>query len=102
MELGADSGRMHEEVGASARDIDHVFVCGSFAADYARGVRGGAGSTQGSVVMAQTWEEIVDPLWDTLRSRESAGQSVAVLIKGSRSAGMERIAEALARRADHD
>ncbi len=101
LELGPDSGRMHEEVGASARDIDHVFVCGSFAADYAKGVRGGAGLTRGSVVEVGTWEEIVDPLWDTLRSRESAGQSVAVLIKGSRSAGMERIAQALERRADH-
>ncbi len=98
-ELGTDSERMHEDIGAAAGDLDFVFACGRFSARYVAGVRKADAQSGARALEAQTWEELVDPLWERICAAEADGRSAVVLVKGSRSAGMERIVAALVQRA---
>ena len=98
-ELGPGSERMHEDIGAAASDLDFVFACGHFSASYAAGVRKAAAQSGARAWEAKTWEELVEPLWERICAVEADGRSAAVLVKGSRSAGMERIVAALVQRA---
>jgi UDP-N-acetylmuramoyl-tripeptide--D-alanyl-D-alanine ligase len=83
-ELGADAGAMHRDVGAHARaaGVDALLVTGDFANETAAGF--GAG--------AQVFGD-VDALVAALRPR--LGDNTTVLVKGSRSARMERVVAAL-------
>jgi UDP-N-acetylmuramoyl-tripeptide--D-alanyl-D-alanine ligase len=89
-ELGEISGREHERVGelAARLGIDGLIVVGSGA----RGIAVGAlreGVEPDAVTIAAT----VDQAMDTLRSILRPGD--VVLVKGSRVAGLERLAESL-------
>ncbi|HEY5789008.1 MAG TPA: UDP-N-acetylmuramoyl-tripeptide--D-alanyl-D-alanine ligase [Gammaproteobacteria bacterium] len=84
-ELGADAPRWHAWVGeqARARGIDRLFAVGALAAHAAAafGAHGEQFSDQAALVAAL---------------REGLGDGVTLLVKGSRSARMERVVEALA------
>lgn len=83
-ELGADAAALHRDVGAFARGagIDALFVIGECSRDTAEGFGAGA------QVFADV-ETLVAPL------RAQLGAGVTVLVKGSRSARMERVVAAL-------
>lgn len=79
-ELGPDAERLHEEVGRFAREqgIDRLLACGPFAQAMARGFGEGA----------QAFAEQADLIGP---ARALCQPGVAVLVKGSRSARMERV-----------
>lgn len=83
-ELGPTAGALHRDVGAFARQagVERLFATGECAADTVAGF--GAG--------AQVFADI-DLLVHALRPELAAG--VTVLVKGSRSARMERVVAAL-------
>ncbi|NOY63618.1 MAG: UDP-N-acetylmuramoyl-tripeptide--D-alanyl-D-alanine ligase [Gammaproteobacteria bacterium] len=95
-ELGADADTLHREIGVAARaaQIDQLFVVGQYAAQVASGFDekvDADGATdrahcfadqQSLIVAAQQW-------------LAAAAAQAAVLIKGSRSAGMECVVVAL-------
>ncbi len=83
-ELGAYARQFHEEVGAYAKGhkIDEFFVIGKHVGDYAKGF-GPA---------TQDFEDMDELIAAVSREMEP---SVCVLIKGSRSARMERVVERL-------
>jgi len=85
-ELGIGSERLHEELGRRAREagIERMFTLGVASAAAARGFGQGA----------RHFEEL-DALLAALTERLPA--PVCVLVKGSRSARMERVADALVR-----
>lgn len=88
-ELGPEAERYHREVGALAArsGVDIVVAVG----DLARAYLDGAGSSVDGRWVA-TADEAVDRLADLVRSGDR------VLVKGSRSAGLETIPELLAER----
>ncbi len=83
-ELGPASAALHESIGlhARTRGIEHVLVVGPNAADVARGFGGGAS-------IHATRERLADEL------EEFDTPGTVILIKGSRSAGMEVVVAAL-------
>jgi UDP-N-acetylmuramoyl-tripeptide--D-alanyl-D-alanine ligase len=83
-EMGAYARAMHEEVGAYARShqIDELYVIGKHVGDYAKGF--GAS--------AQVFDELEDLVAAVQRELEP---TATVLVKGSRSARMERVVERL-------
>jgi UDP-N-acetylmuramoyl-tripeptide--D-alanyl-D-alanine ligase len=83
-ELGADSGRLHAEVGSLVRSagIDLLWTVGA-----ASGAASAAFGAGGRHFAAQA--QLADAL------RESVGPGDYLLVKGSRSARMERIVDAL-------
>ena len=83
-ELGRDSQRLHREVGAyaAARGIDALYACGPLSALAATAFGAGGHTFADKTALAQALLELLDP--DT-----------TVLVKGSRSAGMEDIAHQL-------
>ncbi|WP_037337208.1 UDP-N-acetylmuramoyl-tripeptide--D-alanyl-D-alanine ligase [Saccharospirillum impatiens] len=83
-ELGADSAALHQEVGVYARGrIQSLWTLGPESAATAEAFGG------------QSFESLTQML-DALPSRLT--ETTAVLIKGSRSAGMERVVETLKRK----
>ncbi len=84
-ELGADASELHAQIGALARErgIDRLFAVGPLgtATVAAFGAHGAHFDDKGALI-------------DVLKTQLHAG--VTCLIKGSRSAGMERVAAALA------
>ena len=88
-ELGANSAKLHAEIGDHARDfgIRHLLGHGELSAHAVRAFgRGG---------------EAFGDLDDLLgRAREILGSGTVCLVKGSRSAGMERVVRALTDAAD--
>lgn len=83
-ELGADAARYHVEAGVEAKrlGIEHLFSLGTLAARAVEGFGEGG--------------ENFETLEDLLRHIKSlAGNSVTVLVKGSRSARMERVVQGL-------
>ncbi len=85
-ELGADAAALHGECGAAARaaGIEHLITLGPLSA--AAAVAFGPGA-----VACRELAELLDVVRALLRP------DVTVLVKGSRSAGMERVVQALAR-----
>lgn len=83
-ELGDESTRLHREIGHTARDlgVDRLLVIGAHAGAVADAF--GPGSE-----VFQRHEDMADALEQTL------GEGVTVLVKGSRSAHMERIVDRL-------
>ncbi|ORJ62463.1 UDP-N-acetylmuramoyl-tripeptide--D-alanyl-D-alanine ligase [Geothermobacter hydrogeniphilus] len=89
LELGDESERLHQEVGAfAAKYCDLLLLLGDMAEAMARGARD-AGLSARRVRIAASHEEAVSCLGRALRSGDR------VLIKGSRGMRMERIAEGL-------
>ncbi len=89
-ELGADHIVGHEEVGAAAADgaVDILVVVGEPAAAIATGAQSRA-SWEGEVILTASREEAISWL------RQNALSTDIVLIKASRGAALEAIAEAL-------
>lgn len=83
-ELGAASPALHQACGAKARElgIERLFVLGAGGEDYARGYGRGA-------------ERYADADALSLALARELGDRVTLLVKGSRSARMERIVAAL-------
>ncbi len=88
-ELGSTAAQHHEHVGAKARElgIESLMVTGHYAADYARGFGD-------STVTGEDPEGLVRSLPDSLQG------PATVLVKGSRSAGMDRAVALIKRRVD--
>ncbi len=84
-ELGAEAERMHRETGEAIRDtgVDRLLAVGPLS----RAAVDGFGANA-------EWFESIEALTD--RAAGLLGPDVTVLIKGSRSAGMERVVAALA------
>ena len=84
-ELGADAAALHAECGAAARaaGIEHLITLGPLSAHAAAAFGTGA-------VACRELAQLVDVAGRLLRP------DVTVLVKGSRSAGMERVVQALA------
>ena len=82
-ELGEGAEELHREVGASARasGVDRLLALGDLAQHYVEGFGTGA-----------VWYEDMEAL---LADAGEAGDSVNVLVKGSRSMRMERVVDAL-------
>ena len=82
-ELGEGAKDLHREVGASARasGVDRLFALGDLAQNYVDGFGDGA-----------EWYGEIDSL---LADVSKAGNSVNILVKGSRSMRMERVVDAL-------
>lgn len=84
-ELGADAPMHHQDLGAYAREqrVDQLFGFG----ELSRGTIDGFGS-------GGTWFENIDELIARVMSEVEKGD-ITVLVKGSRSMRMERVAQAL-------
>ncbi|MGM0433381.1 MAG: UDP-N-acetylmuramoyl-tripeptide--D-alanyl-D-alanine ligase [Pseudomonadota bacterium] len=78
-ELGSEAASQHRALGELARQlgIEQLMVTGSHASDYAGGF--GDGTHTGDAP-----EALADRVWDEL------GETASILVKGSRSAGMDR------------
>jgi UDP-N-acetylmuramoyl-tripeptide--D-alanyl-D-alanine ligase len=76
-ELGADGPRYHREIGDLLGDLDHVIAVGELARDYG----------------ADDW--VADAVEAADRLAEVVRPGDVVLVKGSRSVGLERIAQKL-------
>jgi UDP-N-acetylmuramoyl-tripeptide--D-alanyl-D-alanine ligase len=88
-ELGDESVKLHERVGAhAAKRVDVLLVGGEYAEALARGAQGGGMSSQ-LVVPFQSNEQAAAWL------REHARKGDVVLLKGSRKYNLEEIVEAL-------
>lgn len=85
-ELGANSAEVHQEMGRLIRDsgVTRLFVSGELASLAAKTFGSGAEAFSDQAAMA----EVIS---------SQADQSVCLLVKGSRSAGMEAVVEALAK-----
>lgn len=86
LELGADSPEFHAEAGraVATRDIDRAWFIGEFACDYARGAGGGE--------ICATTQGVLPSVLAAIRSARAEGRTVALLFKGSRRLGLERLA----------
>lgn len=89
LELGEASAKLHEEIGraAAAGRIDQLYLAGSFARYTANGALAGGMPEQAVFVGSKT--EILEKLSETVSSGDW------VLVKGSRSTGMEQIVQML-------
>lgn len=85
-ELGSDSQRLHEELGRElgGRGMDHLWLVGPEMRHAAKVARASVGLLT-KVHYAKTLEELDDQLTDSIESGD------AVLVKGSRAMGMERV-----------
>lgn len=89
-ELGPMAASLHREVGAFARaaGVDALYVTGDFAAETAAGFGSGAQICRGI-------DEVLAALQADLMQEKQQDNAVTVLVKGSRSARMERVVTAL-------
>jgi len=76
-ELGVEGPRYHREIGGLLSDIDHAIAVGELAREYG----------------AEEWVADADEAAERLAALVQPGD--VVLIKGSRSVGLEKVAEAL-------
>lgn len=88
-ELGQLSVDLHKQVGLSAKSIaDDFYCCGQHQQDYCRGY---GDKAQGF----DDVESLIDGVKATLENNQSKDQFDLILVKGSRSAGMERVVKEL-------
>ncbi len=92
LELGEGAGAMHYEAGRQAAllGVDHLYTSGDFAGDYTDGAR--SAGMDAEALFAGSKDEIFEKLCRELASGDW------VLVKGSRSTGMDEIAKALIQR----
>lgn len=90
-ELGGGAAEMHAEAGRQARalGVDRLFTVGEAARPAAEAFGAGAGHYDDRSALIEALRGLVHP-------------DVCCLVKGSRSAGMERVAEALMAMADNN
>lgn len=89
LELGAEAGRLHREIGAAAaRRVDFLVLLGGMAAETAAGARE-AGLPAGQVRVVASHEAAAAAVRQWLRAGDR------VLIKGSRGMRMEKVSAAL-------
>lgn len=90
LELGPDSPALHAETGrAVARcGVGRAFFIGEFAGDYARGA--------GMGEICSGMEDALPAVVAAVCSALGEGRTVALLLKGSRRLGLERLADGLA------
>ncbi|MEM9194448.1 MAG: UDP-N-acetylmuramoyl-tripeptide--D-alanyl-D-alanine ligase [Myxococcota bacterium] len=88
LELGDESADAHVEVGEQvvAARVDHFVACGPAMAEAAQRVRDKGGSVT----------EVADAGAALLDARAHLGPNTVVLVKGSRSLGLEAVSQALA------
>lgn len=81
-ELGVNSPHLHRQVGeyACERGVDGLFVTGPFAQEVARGFGAGGQVFSNATQLAEALEKLL-------------GDDLSVLVKGSRSAAMEKVVE---------
>ena len=91
-ELGDYAKALHYQVGeyAGKHGIDRFYVIGQYASDYVDGYNATA---SGPAAEAKSFDAL-QPLIDALQSEQN--KDAFVLVKGSRSAAMERVVAALA------
>ena len=90
-ELGEESERRHREVGeaAAALGVDELIAVGAIGAEIARAAQGAGLRKSTSVAKAEEAAALLG---------ETAEPGDLILIKGSRSARMERVLEAFSKR----
>lgn len=90
-ELGSEADSMHRDIGryASEKNIDTLFVCGDFAESVI------AGYTADNNLLAGAAFKTKEALIDAYKAKKFA-KGATVLVKGSRSAGMDEVVQALA------
>jgi UDP-N-acetylmuramoyl-tripeptide--D-alanyl-D-alanine ligase len=93
-ELGAESDRLHEEIGASAvaAGIELLVCCG---AEMRAAARGALAAATIDGLRGIRIERIDDPMDAVLLVQEAVAPNDVVLVKGSRSMRMERVVEQL-------
>ena len=94
-ELGSEAASLHEDIGAAARasGIEALWTLGELAAAATRGWDRAAPEVKATNPAVGGHFNDVDALVAALR--EALGRDDAVLVKGSRSARMERVVDAL-------
>ncbi len=94
LELGAESERLHEDLGAAAvgAGIEVLLACGS---EMRAAARGALVAAARSAVRGVRIESLEDPTEAIDLLRDLVADGDVVLIKGSRSMRMERVVEAL-------
>lgn len=92
-ELGKKTKELHEKIGESAvqHGVSRLFLIGKFAKSFAKGARS-AGLDKGKISILNTDQEVVHVLEKEL----SAGD--VVLVKASRTVGLESVAQGLIER----
>lgn len=89
LELGADAGRMHHEIGTLAADsADLLLAVGSFAADICSGAED-AGMKREQMYEAKSCQEAIEQILQLQRSGD------CILVKGSRGVQLDKLAAAL-------
>jgi UDP-N-acetylmuramoyl-tripeptide--D-alanyl-D-alanine ligase len=90
-ELGTSASALHRQMGsyAAQRGIDELLVIGQYADSYVQGFQGSQGSRNQTVLQFDNHDEVARYLI------RSVGPEIRILIKGSRSAGMERVIETM-------
>ncbi|MDQ3034468.1 MAG: UDP-N-acetylmuramoyl-tripeptide--D-alanyl-D-alanine ligase [Myxococcota bacterium] len=98
-ELGPESERLHEEVGAAAvaAGVEILVCCGT---DMRAAARGALAATTATGVSGVRIERLEDPLEAIALVRDAVASGDVVLVKGSRAMRMERVIEGLRVRAE--
>ncbi|MEW6056717.1 MAG: UDP-N-acetylmuramoyl-tripeptide--D-alanyl-D-alanine ligase [Bdellovibrionota bacterium] len=97
LELGPDSAEYHKEMGRKAAQdgIDVLFATGSFAHAWVDGYREAKGSSlHGAALEFKSHDDLMRALNDEIQSKP---RETLVLIKGSRGAKMDQIADKLSK-----
>ncbi len=89
LELGENSSQLHVDLGAKAAGVaDLILAVGKYSSDLCRGAKTAGMKSEQLVELADATAAI-----DSLQMQQRSGDKV--LVKGSRSVGLERVAEAL-------
>ncbi len=93
-ELGADASQMHREIGeyAAMKNLDEVWLCGLNAGDVADGFASAGNIAQ----LFERRDDLISAYKQELRS-----ENTVVLVKGSRSTGMDKVVTAIMQQQSH-